>query len=165
MEAAVQALWASHQECCTCYAARPKTITNGEGDVILGTDVQNLIPVSVCKVLYVLQQAQLQHNIILSQTPLLSSKKTTRRKKEDKPLLGVVYDEMHSKPNLPILQCPLTVECQLPGPMVNCYDSWSNSHDSRSLSDTVGQFPMFVTCLVMFKQKKDPCFYTHLTQE
>ena len=44
----------------TCYAARPKAITNGEGDVILGTDVQDLIPMSVGKVFYMLQQAQLQ---------------------------------------------------------------------------------------------------------
>ena len=45
----------------TCYAARPEAVTNGEGNVVLGADVQDLVPVGVCKVLYMLQQAQLHH--------------------------------------------------------------------------------------------------------
>ena len=45
----------------TCNAAGPQAITNGEGDIILSTDVQDLIPVGVCKVLLVLQEAQLHH--------------------------------------------------------------------------------------------------------
>ena len=44
----------------TCNTAWPQAISNGEGDVILGADVQNLVPVGVCKVLLVLQQTQLQ---------------------------------------------------------------------------------------------------------
>ena len=45
----------------TCNAAGPQAITNGEGDIILCTDVQDLVPVRVCKVLLVLQEAQLHH--------------------------------------------------------------------------------------------------------
>lgn len=44
----------------TCNAARSQAIPNGEGHIVLGADVQDLIPVGVCKVLLVLQQAQLQ---------------------------------------------------------------------------------------------------------
>lgn len=43
----------------TCNAARPEAISDGEADVILGADVQDLIPVRVRKVLCVVQQAQL----------------------------------------------------------------------------------------------------------
>lgn len=42
-----------------CYAARPEAIPDGEGDVVLGADVQNLVPVCVRKVLVVFKQAQL----------------------------------------------------------------------------------------------------------
>lgn len=44
----------------TCYAARPEAIPDGERDVILCADVQNLVPVGVRKVLRVIQQTQLQ---------------------------------------------------------------------------------------------------------
>lgn len=72
MEAADQTLWARHKGCHTCYAAGSKAVTNGEGDVILSADVQDLIPVSVGKVLYMLQQAQLQQTPTCLNTPLLS---------------------------------------------------------------------------------------------
>ena len=51
----------------TCNAAGPQAVTNREGDIILGTDVQDLVPVGVCKVLLVLQKAQLQHITAVSE--------------------------------------------------------------------------------------------------
>ena len=50
----------------TCNAAGPQAVTNREGDIILGTDVQDLVPVGVCKVLLVLQEAQLHHITVVS---------------------------------------------------------------------------------------------------
>ena len=44
----------------TCYASWPESISNWQSYVILGTDVQDLIPVNICKVLCVVHQAQLQ---------------------------------------------------------------------------------------------------------
>ncbi len=52
----------------TCNAAGPQAVTNREGDIILGTDVQDLVPVGVCKVLLVLQKAQLQHITAVSES-------------------------------------------------------------------------------------------------
>ena len=44
----------------TCNAAWPQAISNGQRDVILCADVQDLIPVGVCKILHMVQQAQLR---------------------------------------------------------------------------------------------------------
>ena len=44
----------------TCNAAWPQPIANGQRDVILCTDVQDLVPVHVGKILCVVQQTQLQ---------------------------------------------------------------------------------------------------------
>ena len=44
----------------TCDAAWPQAIPNGQRDVVLGADVQDLVPVHVRKVLCVVQQAQLR---------------------------------------------------------------------------------------------------------
>ena len=119
MEGVDLTLWASCKECHTCYAARPKAVTDGQGDIILGTDVQDLIPVGVCKVLYMIQQAQLQQKIILSQHFLAVCQKA-------KPLLiWFVYDEICSKPHLPILHGSVVAECQFPRPMVRYQDAWS----------------------------------------
>ena len=57
----------------TCNAAWPEAVANGEGDIILCTDVQDLVPVCVCKVLLVLQEAQLHHIHRSEQVRQLSS--------------------------------------------------------------------------------------------
>ncbi len=44
----------------TCYAAWPEAVADGEGDVVGGADVQDLVPVHEGKVLGVVQQAQLR---------------------------------------------------------------------------------------------------------
>lgn len=44
----------------TCNAAGPEAVADGQRDVVLSTDVQDLVPVSVRKVLGVVQQAELR---------------------------------------------------------------------------------------------------------
>lgn len=44
----------------TCYAAGPEAVADGEGDVVGGADVQDLVPVHKGEVLGVVQQAQLR---------------------------------------------------------------------------------------------------------
>ena len=54
----------------TCDAARPQPVADGEGDVVCGADVQDLIPVHVRKVLGVVQQAQLRSACTAPAQPL-----------------------------------------------------------------------------------------------
>ena len=49
-----------------CYAAWPQPVSNGQGDVVLGADVQDVVPVRVGKVLLLVQQGELRHHTEVS---------------------------------------------------------------------------------------------------
>ena len=57
----------------TCNAARPEAIANGKGHVILRADVQDVIPVHICKFIAVVQQTQLQQQKLVTQGWALAS--------------------------------------------------------------------------------------------
>ena len=56
----------SHVRGRACDAARPEAIADGEGDVVLRADVQDVIPVRVREILRVVQQAQLRTTLSVS---------------------------------------------------------------------------------------------------